>query len=529
MSELIDIFPDKGSYLIGDPVRLNATVDGPADGVLECRIFHLAVEVACLSAPITAQGTARTVVLEWLPPHVASRGYGVQAELMDASGGVTAAGSTAFDVLLDWTAYPRYGFLSDFSPKRTDVVATIRELTRFHINGLQFYDWQYRHDNPLPPTDVFLDPLDRRLSLITVKGLLDEAHLRGIASMAYVAVYAASMELWREEPDWALYDEHGEPIVFDGGFLGLMDPTQGTPWADHLQRRCDEILAALPFDGIHIDQYGEPRTAFNRDGDPVDLPTAFSDFVSDLRKRHPDAPITFNAVKNWPIDSLVTSPMDFVYIELWPDTPTYGEIGEIVERVHADSGYKPVVIALYIPAGRESNIRLADALIIAHGGSRIEIGEEGRLLSDPYFPLHEALPSSLHDVLRRYGDFRVRYGEFLGPTARPSQSRIQAPDGVCVVARDVPGWTVINLVNMSDITETRWDEVHTAPSSLTNVLFDVHTESEVRRVWFASPDGEDLCLQTADWSVDDGTVRMAVPSIEYWTMVAIEFKPGKDN
>lgn len=529
MSEPIDIFPDKGFYRIGDPVRLKATVDGSADGVLECRIFHLAAEVACLSAPITVRETPQDIVLEWLPPHVASRGYGVQAELRDASGGVAGVGSTAFDVLSDWIAYPRYGFLSDFSPGRTDVGATIEELTRFHINGLQFYDWLYRHDNPLPPTDVFLDPLDRRLSLTTVRELLDEAHARGMASMAYVAVYAASMELWRQKPEWALYDEHGEPVAFEEDFLGLMDPTHGSPWADHLQRRCDEILAALPFDGIHIDQYGEPRTAFNRDGEPVDLPTAFSDFVSELKKHHPDSRVTFNAVKNWPSETLATAPLDFAYIELWPDTPTYGEIGEIVERAHADSGNKPVVIALYIPADRETNIRLADALIIAHGGSRIELGEEGRLLSDPYFPLHEELPSSLRDVLRRYSDFRVRYGEFLGPAARPSPSRIKAPDGVCVVARDVPGWTVINLVNMSDIAEAQWDEDHPAPLSLSDVSLDIEIESEVRRVWLASPDGEDLHLQPADWSVDDGTVRVAVSSIEFWTMLAIEFEPGKDD
>ncbi len=529
MNRPIDISPDRSFYRVGDPVRIHVQIDPPTVGLVECRIFHLGDEVTCLSVPVEESVSPQHLDLEWLPPAIAPRGYGVRVDLVDASGRVVHTAHSAFDVLTRWTDHPRYGFVCEFSPERNDVDEVIDELTRFHVNGLQFYDWQYRHDDPLPPSDIFDDPLDRRLSLTTVRALIDQAHERHIASMAYLAVYGSSMELWRARPEWALYDHDGAPIAFDGDFLGLMDPTRGTPWADHLQGRCREVLDALPFDGIHIDQYGEPRTAFNVRGDPVDLPEAFSDFVHDLKAHRPDAVTTFNAVKNWPIVALVSAPMDFVYIELWPETPTYREIGEIVERAYVDSGHKPVVIALYIPADREVNIALVDAIIIMHGGSRIEVGEGNRLLSDPYFPLHEELSGGLYDMLLRYSDFRVRYGEFLGTAGRPSNMCVDVPDSVWAVVRDVPGWSVVNLVNMSGIGDAHWDEEHRAPVPMTDVTIDVHTDAEVRRVWLASPDGDDPQLVPAEWSIDGEQVRITVPSIEFWTMVAVEFEEGKGD
>lgn len=347
--------------------------------------------------------------------------------------------------------------------------------------------------------------------------------------MAYVAVYAASTEFWQANPEWALYDDSGEALTFGDDFLGLMNPTRGTPWADHLQRRCDEVLARLSFDGIHIDQYGEPRTAFDFHGNPVDLPAAFSEFVTELKERHPESPTTFNAVKNWPIDALVTAPMDFVYIELWPDTPTYRELGEIVESAHMQSGGKPVVIALYLPVDRPINMRLADALIIAHGGSRIELGEQGRLLSDPYFPLHKTPSPTLRDMLRRYADFRVRYGDLLSPASTPSHSTVRHADDLWAVVRDVPGWTVINLVNMSGIVEAHWDEAHAEPPQIIDASIEICTEAAVREVWWASPDGDDYRLQPAEWSTSENdTIHVTVPSIDCWAMVAMELEPEKE-
>lgn len=522
MNNSFTLSPDKGSYQPGDTVRLTVESTAIGDFALECVIRHLHMELQRIAIPSAAFTTDRhRYQLEWTPPPTAMHGYGADLTVSSPDGTIISRTSTSFDVLSSWTQYPRYGFVTDFTPGRNDAAETMEELARFHINGLQFYDWQYRHDDLVAPTAEFDDPLDRRLSLITIRELADAAHSRGMAAMAYVAVYAASPEFWRSNPESALYDDAGQAVSFMDDFLGLMDPTADSTWANHLLGECDTTLASLEFDGIHIDQYGEPRTAWNHNGEPVDLPQAFGDFVRELKRRHPKRPTTFNAVKNWPIDALVGSPMDFVYIELWPETPSYRELAEVVRSAHAESGGKPAVIALYLPADRPINIRLANALIISNGGSRIEIGEHSRLLSDPYFPLHQELDPATRDTVLRYSDFRVRYGDLLGPASASTDSAVRLPEEIWATTRTSPGWSLVSMVNMSGIAEAHWDESHSPPRPQHNVIVEVDVTGPVREVWHASPDNDGR-MRSTSWTREEDTLRVTVPSIDTWTMLMIE-------
>ena len=52
-----------------------------------------------------------------------------------------------------------------------DVEGVVDNFHRLHLNAVQFYDWMYRHARLLPPTDDFVDPLGRELSLATVRRL----------------------------------------------------------------------------------------------------------------------------------------------------------------------------------------------------------------------------------------------------------------------------------------------------------------------------------------------------------------------
>ncbi len=144
--------------------------------------------------------------------------------MLDEGGRSQGVATTAFDVLPSWTSYPRYGFLTDFTPGRGDIAAAVETLARYHVNGLQFYDWQYRHDHLLPPQPEYTDPLGRRLSLPVVADGVRAAHAHGMAAMPYLAVYAASPEFWRAHPEWALYDAERRPLSFGDGLLGLMNP-----------------------------------------------------------------------------------------------------------------------------------------------------------------------------------------------------------------------------------------------------------------------------------------------------------------
>ena len=346
-----------------------------------------------------------------------------------------------------------------------------------------------------------------------------------MAAMPYLAVYAASIKFWQAHPDWALYDADGQSITFED-FLGLMDPSPGSPWTAHLQNECSQVLARLPFDGLHVDQYGDPKEGFNAVGVRVDIPTAFAAFIEKLKETHRQKAVVFNAVGNWPIETLAAAPQDFVYIEIWPPDVYFRDVQRIVANARSLSGGKPVVIALYLPANRPENIRLANALIFSLGGSRIELGEQAQLLADPYFPKYQTLAPDFKKMLRRYYDFVVRYGELLGPAAKVlKHCEVVSPPGVWAVARSAPGWLVLSLVNMSGLDDPRWDEELASPLVLTAVPIHINLSQAIRQSWWASPDYDDsMTLSPLPWVIDAKTVSIAIPQLDHWAMIAFELE-----
>jgi len=520
---LIDFFPSCGAFAPDQRVGFIVEVESasPAAATLRISITYLTTPVATLNRPTRFARGGQRIVIEWQAPSRAPRGYGAKVELLNESGVVDSA-SSAFDVLPHWTAFPRYGFLTDFSPGRANIDETIASLSRFHLNGLQFYDWQYRHDSLLPPETDYVDPLGRPLSLETVRGFITAAHTQGMAAMPYVAVYAASVDYWRAHSQEALYDTYGHALSFGENFLGLMNPAPGGRWARHLLDECGRVLASLSFDGLHVDQYGDPKTAFDAVGQPVDLPAAFAGFVNAHKTSHPTSTVIFNAVGNWPIEALAASPQDFAYIEIWPPATRYQDVARIVTEARVLSGGKPVVIALYLPAERLANICLADAIIFSCGGTRIELGERERLLAGAYFPKHQPLTPDLKTALRRHYDFVVRYGDLIGPAAGHAfDCEIETLEGLWSTARISEGWLTVCLVNMTGLSEPRWDVAHPAPARLADIPVRATTPGRVREAWWASPDLERIDLSPVSIQNESGAVSLTLPRLDYWAFVAL--------
>jgi len=545
---MLDIYPHRAFYRPGEVVQLDVSLTGqvlPAVQIV-ISIVYLSDEMARLSEPIDqVSGDAATIEMTWMPPPVAPRGYGVDAWAVDGGGRVIAATSTAFDVLEHWTQAPRYGFLMDFGPERVSFDSTMRWLTSYHVNGLQFYDWMYRHDQLLPPTDIFQDPLGRRLSLTTVRQLIDAAHARGIAAMPYTAIYAASTRFFRQHPDWALRDAKGDPILFGDDFLAIMNPAPGSPWTLHLQDQFVQILEKTGFDGIHLDQYGDPKLACDSAGNQVDLGQIVPRFI-DLIKRtatriRADATVVFNCVGNWPIERAVESQQDFVYIEVWPPDTQYENLHRLIIEAQTLSDGKPVVLAAYIDPAQTVNARLTDAVIFASGGYHVELGETEGMLSDPYFPKYGRMSDELATALRRYYDFLVRYENVLSLDTRDTTARrsgqvtIEGIDTdanhlchkVWVITREGPGCEAINLINLLDVSEPAWNgphDQHVTP--VTNLQVRCYPHRPVQRIWWASPDDKNPQMYALDFGVgtdERGTyVTFAVPVLMYWDLIIVE-------
>lgn len=521
----LDLCPTKGMYRAGDPVHIQAQADGlPARPIaLRLSIIHLTQVIAELDETIRPEAGHGTAIFEWQPPALAGRGYGVEGRLEAEGRTPLARASTAFDVLSSWTAFPRYGFLTDFFPERKDIDSTVDRLARYHINGLQFYDWQYRHDTLVAPAQEYEDPLGRRLSLATVRGCVDAARARGMACMGYVAIYAASRSFWEDHPDWTLRDASGSPIPFGDRFLGLMDPSAHSPWVDHLLAEAGRAVDTLAFDGLHVDQYGDPKVAYRPDGRRVDLPQAFAAFVDAFKAMRPEASVVFNTIDGWPLEHLGQSKQDFAYLEIWPRQPGYRDLRTLLMQARRETHGQPLVVAQYLPADREENIRLVNALIAGCGGTRIELGEDERLLTDPYFPNHSPMAVPLLRILRRHYDFVVRYGELIGPSAAEADDiRINGPSGVWVFPRRSPGWIACALINLEGIESSRWDRAHPAPAAQAPFTLEVALPRPPLGTWWASPDEGRPNMRRLDWSSGAGCIRIEVPTLSRWGLVAIQ-------
>jgi dextranase len=194
---------------------------------------------------------------------------------------------------------------------------------------------------------------------------------------------------------------------------------------------------------------------------------------------------------------------------------------------------KPVVIALYLPASHPANNLLADSVILACGGTRIELGEEARLLSDPYFPKHEELSLPLYQALRQLSDFTVRNGEWMRPyalTATEKESWAQAElnqkfisidHHIWTVARRYPEKMVIHLVNLTGLDpDQRWDKAHAAPIPCTTVTMKVQMSERPSRVFWDCPE-QTNGPQILDFTYATEVLTFQIPQIHFTGLVAI--------
>ncbi len=534
----IVVVPTKAFFVPGEPATFNVMSSGGAN--MEVVITHLAEVVDTFSMPL-ANGRAN---LSWFPPTLSPRGYGLTVNLLANDGTVLAVGSTAFDVLDNWLQAPRYGFLSQFEAGRSNINETMDWITQHHVNGLQFYDWQYRHESLLPTEGNYSDLLGRQMSLDTVRQLIEAAHTRQIAAMPYTAIYGASVAFYQEHPEWALFERSEHPYVFGDNFLMIMDPSPDSPWTDHLMAEFERVLDGLPFDGIHLDQYGAPKTGYNFSGERVDLAEAIPGFINRTAeivqaKRGDSGAVIFNAVGNWPVDTVASADQDAVYIEVWPPYRDFLDLHRIIASAENLSGGKPVIIAAYIHPANSANVRLSNAVIFASGGSHLELGEPQAMLADPYFPKYGQMDEALQLIMQNYYDFFVRYEEVLSlnTTNAPQRaealtiegidtSKMRAKDQVATITRQGENFETFSLINFIGVDTSKWDTpLDQGPDSLVDLAVQIVTERPIAAVWWASPDGDTLDAQPISFTTEADAIFFTLPRLDYWTIIVVEYQP----
>jgi dextranase len=574
---LLDAYPDKARYAPSEPVHIVVQIDDATDQAdqIAATVWRLGQTVGqCGPVPLHVD-EARTQMLTCTAPAEDYQGYLVTVRLISPVGKMLDERQTAIDISSDWKRFPRYGYLAHYNvAEGADPAQWIADLNRFHINGLEFYDFQYRHDQPLAGTVQHPDPswkdiAGRNVESDIVRGFIVQAHRYNMMAMAYNASYSAYDDVFKAGSiplQWAIWTTPDGPrSAATAKNLELQNADgwstsrlyymnqNNVDWQHHLFSEMQNLFDVYPFDGWHVDTFGDKGGyAFN--GSPVDYISGFRSFIDNahdaLHKR-----IVFNAVGTLGQERIARSNADFVYSELWEDNETFAGIQLAINQVHAANSRDGFVIAAYlhkepetgpIPPGKEFNlpsVLLTDAAIFASGAAHIELGDGNRMLNREYFPKDTRLSVSapLHEALRHYYDYLTAYENFLRDDMDTNPCSVTVnvvgqminpfavPQTIWTLTRRKDNMTVVHLINLLGTNDPHWRDVwmnRPTPPVLENLHVEVALPESTESVGWASPDIDGGKFHPIPFKViKDGStprVQFTLPKLEYWDSVFLE-------
>lgn len=527
---------NKAQYLLGEDVVLTSF----GGEITEAVVYKLAQRI---NAKLSYGGSTVTV------SGLGAGGYGIDVFFGEEKW------EGAFDVVESQRHVVRYGFLSDFTPEEKDT-ADVEWMKDLHLNCIQFYDWMYRHDELISPTDEYADPMGRKTSLATLRSKINACHEQNIRPFAYGAIYAATEETYRAHPEWAMYTADGRPLRF-ADWLYYMNVSEKCGWSKHLLEQYAEAIR-FGFKGIHMDTYGFPKWVWDIDGRKLDLPADFAQLVNaaedKVESEDAAAGVIFNAVNNWPTEAVVKTAEDAVYVEVWPPNDSYRDLYTIISNIKAATD-KSIILAAYMkPFAADSNeaaeyaLRLTWAAISASGATQLVFGEDRTVLCDSYYAKYAHLRNEFLPVAQKYCDYLVRYSSLLYDDKGIDISRTAAgginedirfdaegtvfsvdgrADSVWTVIREADNRIIIQLINLCG-NDDLWDTAKNRPNLVNDIRISLRLDRELDGVWYASPDEETLAAQPLNAEASEGaqgrTYTVRVPALWCWASVWIDIK-----
>lgn len=549
----VTITTDKACYAPGDLIRFTVNQSLPSSAKIRYRWLDSIVDQ-------TAFGGMNWT---WSAPPRDFMGYMVDI-YRDGKEGEKIYGSIAVDVSSDWSKFPRYGFLSAYGPlSETYMDSIVNDLCRYHINGLQFYDWEYKHQLPLAgtvadPASTWRDIANRQNYLATVQKYITLAHSRNMKAMSYNLAYGALSDAASDGVDdrWYMYTDPNHtvkdvlnlPVPPFKSNIYLLDPSN-TGWQNYIASKTAEAYAVYKFDGFHVDQVGDRnKNLYTYSGAPINLPATFQSFLTAMKTAEPSKRLVMNAVNQYGQQSSIASaPVDFLYTEVWPPNEGYKDLAATIMDNDAWSNYsKKTVLAAYMDydlanaAGyfNTSGVLLTDAVIFAFGGAHLELGDH--MLCKEYFPNDNLkMRPDLQQALIGYYDFLVGYenilrggGSFNNPTLTSADGRVilnnwpPVSGMVSVIGKDLGNAQVIHLLNFSNAKSLNWRDaggVQPQPLKYSQVALGFSSSRPVKKIWMASPDINGGVAITVPFQQSGNAVSFVLPSLQYWDMIVIMY------
>ena len=568
-SSIRDVVPDKGRYAPGETARIRIDLNefgSETNAFLLVRFKHLEKDLHRILRRVE---DTPAFVFPWKTPADDFRGYGVDVDLI-VDGKIRDSRSTALDVSSDWTRFPRMGFFSEY-PEGDGADALAAGLAKFHLNAIQFYDWKWTHDRLVPygadgqPLNVFTQVGGRVQSFQTVKDKVAAVQARNMAALSYNLMYGDSGNAEPEHVEWAAFKTPNSTNLWDirqhdaGSYKIWVMDVSNPDWKRHIFGQFAEAMDVAGFDGIHLDNLGGAWCyKYNSDvGIPEreEFPKFIDEARAELRRTHPGAIVTHNDVMGNYLPEIARSDADVYYSEVW-SRHTYRDLRDNVREIRAAAPGKAAVFAAYVnrkpwdemgdpsqpplpTTVNDASARLLDAALFANGAGHIELGDDGQLLVNEYFParaprIHPGLSRALRDLY----DFAVRYEEFLFADLRDvsAAGRVSSPThrlnpdaesgAIWAVFRArADGAVALNLINLNGV-DDQWRNPCANPTPQTNIALRIRTNRKIRRTFFATPDdglGRPRPLPLRTGADETGAfVDLVVPRLAFWNLVVLE-------
>ena len=402
----------------------------------------------------------------WKVPAQNFTGYLAEIYVTDGIAEQTLA-TIGVDVSTEWGRFPRYGFVSHYGSDKTveQVKKEVDMLNRYHMTGIQFYDWQWQHHKLIPEgASQWKDVGLRDVFKSSIENYITKLHEVGSKCMFYDLLYGVTGNIADGKPetpanldgkdgissDWGWIDLHAND---KGGYdlyqvqypLGswpsiyVMNPGN-QDWVNYLSKEIKKVYQHLKFDGYHIDQLGRQREAYyvnlqskTEDGQKVytggdrrdthDFEGYYANFINRMKSDSKDKSLVMNAVSNFGGSKIVgTGNVEFGYNEMWSADDYLWNYRKIIQDNRRNNGKNTfnTVFASYLHCrnGKEGQFRTSSALfgnatIFALGGSRIELSGDHMLYTE-YFPDNKRkMPNKLQKSIIHYYDFLVAYENYL--------------------------------------------------------------------------------------------------------------------
>ncbi|WP_407271170.1 glycoside hydrolase family 66 protein [Radiobacillus sp. PE A8.2] len=548
------ITTDLAAYKPGDTVNFGLTLqEDVSNKSIHVKYMHLDKLIEETTIKLNGE---QTIAWEWTPGEQDFKGFMVEVDLLEDDHKLDYK-TIAVDVSSDWSKFPRYGYLADFyAMGEEEQRAVIDNLKRYHINGIQFYDWQDRHDQPIKIDNgevatEWKDIANRQVSKETVESYIELAHESNMKAMNYNLLFGGNSKFEEigVEKEWGLYkdsngqsqDYHPLPEQWKTDIF-LFDPSnQG--WQEFIFQQEKQVFDNLDFDGWHVDQLGYRGDVWNWNGEKVNLPSTYGPFMKNAKEAL-QVDLVLNAVSQYGQAQIAQSPVEFLYTESW-EHPYYGQLKELIDQNHRlSNGELNTVLAAYMnydlaDSQGEFNapgVLMTDAVIFAAGGAHIELGEN--MLAKEYFPNKSLkITDELKEQLISYYDFSVAYQNLLRDGAVEIEKTVSSIDKVSISGQAKKGsiWSfakqkdnreIVHFINFTDATTMEWKDnqgTQVEPETKRDLSITVNADEQISKVWMASPDVNGGAAVELDFEQKDGEVTFNLPQLKYWDMVIFEY------